>query len=87
MIRTVIQMKPERVTASEVQGMICLLFPGVKSRIKPGRISSGLWQLVQDGELEPIEKSPGKPSTYRATPKFRPSIKFRRELGRETSNA
>jgi hypothetical protein len=75
-IRFAIQQNPENVTVPNVLRIIAVAAPSVK--ISSARVSTGFYDLVKVGELEVMEKYPGKPSLHRATSKFQPWIRFKR---------
>lgn len=71
-IRWAVGQIPDRVIAPDLLKLIHAAGPSMllKSSITSGRISTALYQLVKDGELELINKTPGKASLYHTTTKF-----------------
>jgi hypothetical protein len=77
-IRFAVEQNQEHVTSTAVLNTVLTANPAMAAKVKPARVSTGLYQLAKAGELEVVEKVPGKASTYRITAKFQPWARFKR---------
>jgi chromosome segregation and condensation protein ScpB len=82
-IRFGIEQNPENATVQRILNTIASISPATAAKFKSGWVSTGLYHLAKAGEIEAVSKSPGKPTTYRATSKFLTWIENNRRRKRE----
>jgi hypothetical protein len=72
LVRVAIMHNPDKITAPGVIAILRSLTSDIPRKLTGARISTELYRLAKDGEIQVLEKSPGKPSVYSTTTKFRP---------------